>query len=90
MTPQEREQTAADLAGILARGYDQHVEAHGPDGSYAKRTENGSRYEVVQTMNGGAISFVQRDGEMFAVNVIPLATQDENGPLFTYAEGRQS
>lgn len=84
MTPQEREKTAADLAGILARGYDLHIKAHGPDGSYAVRTEDGSRYEVAQTMAGGAISFVERGGERFAVNVIPLAGQDGNGPLFTY------
>ena len=86
MTPQEREQTAADLAGILARGYDLHVQAHGPDGSRAVRTEGGNRYQVVQTMAGGAISFIERDGEQFAVNVIPLAGQNKAGPLFTYAE----
>lgn len=75
---------AAGLAGILARGYDYHVQAHGPDGSHAVRTGDGSRYEVAETMAGGAISFIEHQGERFAVNVIPLARQDETGPLFTY------
>jgi hypothetical protein len=88
MTPQEREKTAADIAGILARGYDLHIRDHGPDGSHAIRTEAGDRYEVVQTADG-AVSFIERGGERFAVNVIPLADQDEKGPLFTYAEGGQ-
>ena len=82
MTPQEREQAAADVAGILARGYDLHVRDHGPDGSCAVRTGPGDRYEVARTMTGGAISFIERGGERFAVIVVPLAHQDRNGPLF--------
>ena len=70
-TKTDRQQTAADLAGILARGYDLHIQARGPDGSYAVRTEDGDRYEVEQT-SAGATSFIERDGERFAVNVIPL------------------
>ncbi len=86
MTPEERQQTASDLAGILARGYDVHVQAHGPAGSAAVRTPDGVAYQVAETMAGGAISFIDRGGERFAVNVIPLARQDKNGPLFTYAD----
>jgi hypothetical protein len=72
MTTQQREQTAADIAGILARGYDLHIEAHGPDGSRAVRTEDGHSYEVTQTADG-ATSYVERDGVRFAVTVTPLA-----------------
>lgn len=91
MTPDERKQTTRDLAGILARSYDLHVRDHGPDGSAAVRDEDGTRYLVAETMAGGAISFVERGGERFAVNVIPLAGQDERGPLFTYnLAGEQS
>jgi hypothetical protein len=75
MTPDEREQTAADLAGILARGYDWHVHAHGPDGSYAVRTADGRRYEITQTAAGGAAGFIERGGERFTVTVAPLAGQ---------------
>lgn len=84
MTPGEREQTCRDLAGILGRGYDLHVQAHGPDGSAAVRTPDGDSYEVAQTMAGGAISFIERGGERFAVNVIALGAQDRNGPLLSY------
>jgi hypothetical protein len=70
-TTADRMKTAADLAGILARGYDQHIAAHGPDGSYAVRTEDGGRYEVTETA-AGATSYVERDGERFAVAVTPL------------------
>lgn len=84
MTPQERKEAAADLAGILARGFDLHIDAHGPDGSHAIRNPGEDRYEVAETMAGGAISFVHYQGENFAVNVIPLAGQDARGPLFSY------
>ena len=62
----DRTKTAAELAGILARGYDLHVQAHGPDGSYAVRTEDGRSY-----LNDGATSYVERDGGRFAVTVVP-------------------
>jgi hypothetical protein len=84
MTPAEREQTAGDLAGILARGYDLHVAAHGPDGSFAVRTPDGSRYQVAEDGAHGAISFIERGGERFAVNVIPLDRQNESGAPFAY------
>ncbi len=84
MTPEERRQTCRDLAGILARGYDLHAEAHGPHGAHAVRTPDGSRYEVEQTRIGGGVSFVERGDERFAVHVIPLADQDKAGPMFAY------
>jgi hypothetical protein len=72
MTPEDRMKTAADLAGILARGYDWHIEVHGPDSNHAIRASKGDRYEVVQT-DGGATSFILCDGERFAVSVWPMA-----------------
>jgi hypothetical protein len=65
------EKTAADLAGILARGFDLHVQAHGPDGSHALRTASDDRYDVRPTATG-ATSFVEYDGQRFAVNVTLL------------------
>jgi len=75
-TTADRMKTAADLAGILARGYDLHVQAHGPDGSFAVRTEDGSRYEVTES-GTGATSYVERDGCRFAVTVVPLTPVTE-------------
>ena len=89
MDKRERDQAARDVAGILARGFDVHVEAHGPDGSHAIRTENGERYEVAETMIGGAVSFVEYRGERFAVNVTPLAEQDVKGPIRGYVPRSQ-
>lgn len=69
------------LAGILARGYDEHIRAHGPDGSAALRTPDGSGYEIGETMIGGAVIFIDRGGERFAVNVIALAEMNKKAPL---------
>jgi hypothetical protein len=86
MTPAERQQAAEALAGILARGYDLHIRAHGLDGDRAVRDQEGGRYLVARTMAGGAVSFVERGGERFAVVVTPMAGQDRNGPLFSYQD----
>ena len=75
MTPQERESTAATVAGIAARGYAMHVRDHGPDSSFAVLAEGGGRFLVTATTDGAA-SFVERDGERFAVHVIPAAIFD--------------
>lgn len=68
----ERTQDTTDLAGILARGFELDVEDHGPDGSYASRREDGERYLVVATKQGGAASFVVYRGQRYMVNVVPI------------------
>ncbi len=68
MTPQERMKTAKDLAGILARGYDLHVEAHGPDSSHAIRNSSSGQYHIDPRL-GGSVSYIVRDGEIFEVVV---------------------
>lgn len=80
MTPDQQQETCRDLAGILARSYDRHIHDHGPDGSAALRTPDDSRYEVIDGSVTtkkplGAVSFVDRGGERFAVNVVPLGPQ---------------
>lgn len=67
-----RQQAALTAAGILARGYDEHVRAHGPDGNFAVRTDDGSKYDTAPVLSGGAVSFIVIDGEVYAVNVVPL------------------
>ena len=88
MTPDERKRTAADIARALARGYDQYVAAHGQPGtawpsggSYAVRAPDG-RYEITTGLTIGetqlasaAAIIIERDGERFAVCVVPLADQ---------------
>lgn len=80
MADLQQQETCRDIAGILARGYDMHVHDHGPSGSAALRTPDGSRYEVIDgsittKKSLGAVSFVDRDGERFAINVVPLGPQ---------------
>lgn len=89
MTREERKQAATDLAGILALGYDRHVEAHGPGSSFAIRTSDGGHYKVTGTVGPGAMSFVEYQGERYAVKVIPLGDQDGNDPLSAYTETGQ-
>ena len=68
MTPEERKDVAKDIAGIVARGYDMHVEAHGPNDSNAVRNSDGKSY-VVNTSISGAVSYIVRDGEIFIIAV---------------------
>jgi hypothetical protein len=68
MTPQERKDTAKSIAGIVARGYDMHVEAHGPDGSHAIRNSDGGSY-LINNRIDGACSYLVRNGEIFEVTV---------------------
>lgn len=63
---------ARDLAGTCARTYDDHIRAHGPDSSEVMRESGSSRYLVGETMTGGSIAFIKRDGEWFAVHVYPV------------------
>lgn len=68
MNPHERKSVAADIAGIVARGYDMHVDAHGPDDSHAIRDSTGSKYHVDQRADC-SVSYIVRDGEIFEIAV---------------------
>lgn len=54
------------IAGILARGFDEHMEVHGPDGSYAVR--DGRLYEVTER-DGASVARVFYLGRYYSVRV---------------------
>jgi hypothetical protein len=54
---------AETIAALIARGYNAHIVAHGPDGSIA-------------TANGTAL-VVGRDGKEYAARVTPINGDDE-------------
>lgn len=80
MNAAQRAETCRDIAGICARGYDMHVQDHGPDGTAAVRTEDGSRYEVAETMIGGAMAFIDRGGERFGGQRDPTRRRGRERP----------
>ncbi len=51
------------IAALMARGYNEHIRLHGPDGSTADA-------------NGTAL-VVERDGKEYAARIIPLKSDDE-------------
>jgi hypothetical protein len=70
-----------DVAGILARGFDDHVETHGPDGSYAVR--DGRLYEVTER-DGASVARVFYEGRYYSVTVT------DDGPVEMETRRRQN
>jgi hypothetical protein len=60
-------QSARDTAGILAKGYNEHIRLHGPDGSTAA---GGDQLRDIVVMDGGYGFIVRRDGYEMAVMVV--------------------
>lgn len=77
MSPRERLKVARRIVALLGEAGVRDVEV------VPVRNDHG-KLVVGETMIGGAVGFVRRGGELFAINVIPLKEWDRKGPLLSY------
>lgn len=88
-------QSSKAVARICANGFRRHAAEHGPDGNIVAEDQCGSPL-VTETMIGGAMSFVRRNGDWFAVCVVPMQVPpafpgaEKTGPVLSYEPGPEA